>query len=247
MPRTQVLQCLLQRSWQVSSYCFSFDNVIFFRVQKRQISAHKNSHVPAPRLVCVETNPGPPRESRRLSEEERWRVIHLSTELHLKPLAIAKRVGCHRSAVYRILEKYWETNQTKDRPKRGRKRKISAEDEKKIIKKSKQGKNATEIAREHERETKVKVDPTTVGRLIATHNLKWLTRQQVEVLTDANKAKRLAYAQTIRSHNWSRVFFSDEKTFYLGATQTHAYQTPGKRKKYPVVRHPLKLNVWAAA
>jgi transposase len=195
----------------------------------------------------VETNPGPPRESRRLSEEERWRVIHLSTELHLKPLAIAKRVGCHRSAVYRILEKYWETNQTKDRPKRGRKRKISAEDEKKIIKKSKQGKNATEIAREHERETKVKVDPTTVGRLIATHNLKWLTRQQVEVLTDANKAKRLAYAQTMRSHNWSRVFFSDEKTFYLGATQTHAYQTPGKRKKYPVVRHPLKLNVWAAA
>ena len=29
--------------------------------------------------------------------------------------------------------------------------------------------------------------------------------------------------------------------------RTHAYQEPGKRKKWPVKRHPKKLNVWAAA
>ena len=52
----------------------------------------KNELIPAPVLVCVEPNPGPPRRSERLTEEKRWRVIHLNTELQLGPTAIAKRV-----------------------------------------------------------------------------------------------------------------------------------------------------------
>ena len=48
-------------------------------------------------------------------------------------------------------------------------------------------------------------------------------------------------------YNWKRVLFSDEKTFYLGAMKTHAYQEPGKRKTFPVQRHPPKINVWAGA
>ena len=202
--------------------------------------------VPAPRLVCVEPNPRP-RASRRLSEEERWRVVHLSTELHLNPTAIAKRLGVHRHTVSAILSKYHETKTIRDRPRSGRKRKISTEDEKKIVKKAKQGKDAIEIAREYERETKIKVDRTTIGRLIHDHKLKWLIRQQVQELTAANKAKRLAYARAMSKYNWKRVLFSDEKTFYLGAMKTHAYQEPGKRKTFPVQRHPPKINVWAGA
>ena len=48
-------------------------------------------------------------------------------------------------------------------------------------------------------------------------------------------------------YNWKRVLFSDEKTFYLGAMKTHAYREPGKRKTFPVQRHPPKINVWAGA
>jgi transposase len=206
----------------------------------------KQLFIPAPPLVGVEPNPGPP-ESQRLNEEKRWRVVHLSTELHLRPTAIAKRVGVTRRTVYALLNKYHETKTTKDRPGRGRKRKISAEDEKKIIKKAKKGKDATEIAREYERETETTVHRTTIGRIISDHKLKWLTRQQVPELTATNKAKRLAYAQAMDGHNWNKVLFSDEKTFFLGAMKTHAYQQPGKRKKYPVKRHPLKINVWGAA
>ena len=183
--------------------------------------------VPAPRLVYVESNPGP-RESRRLSEEE-WR---LSTELHLNPTAIAERLGVHRHTVSAILSKYHETKTIRDRPRSGRKRKISTEDEKKIGKKAKQGKDAIEIAREYERETKIKVDRTIVGRLIHDHKFKWLIRQQVQELTAANKANHLAYARAMSKYNWKRVLFSDEKNFYLGAMKT---------------RHPPKINVWAGA
>ena len=110
----------------------------------------KDELIPAPVLVCVEPNPGPPRRSERLTEEKRWRVIHLNTELQLGPTAIAKRVGVHRNTVTALLRKYHETGTVKERPGRGRKRKVSSEDEQRIIKKAKQGKNANEITREFE-------------------------------------------------------------------------------------------------
>jgi len=202
--------------------------------------------VPAPGLVCVELNPGP-RRSPRLTEEKRWRVVHLHNDMGLGPTAIAERVGIHRNTATAILDKYQATGTIKDRPGTGRKRKISPEDEKKIIKKAKQDKDAAQIQREFERETKIKVSVWTIRRVIDAHNLKWLVRQRVEELTEINKARRLEYCQAMNGHNWKKVLFSDEKTFFLGAMKTHAYQEPGKRKKYPAPSHPLKLNVWLAA
>ena len=52
---------------------------------------------------------------------------------------------------------------------------------------------------------------------------------------------------TMKEYKWNKVFFSDEKTFFLGSMKTHGWQEPGKRKKHPVKRHPKKLHVWAAA
>lgn len=207
----------------------------------------KNELIPAPVLVCVEPNPGPPRRSERLTEEKRWRVIHLNTELQLGPTAIAKRVGVHRNTITALLHKYHETGTVKERPGRGRKRKVSSEDEQRIIKKAKQGKNTNEITREFEDETGIKVSLTTIRDITKAHKLKWLPRLTIEELTEANQAKRLEYARAMSGYNWKKVLFSDEKTFFLGAMRTHAYQEPGKRKKWPVKRHPKKLNVWAAA
>ena len=96
--------------------------------------------VPALRLVCVETNPGP-RRSQRLSEEERWRVIHSATEQHLGPSAIARKMGISKRTAILTLKKYVETGSMKDRPGRGRKRKLTKEDEKKLIKKAKEGRD----------------------------------------------------------------------------------------------------------
>ena len=51
-----------------------------------------------------------------------------------------------------------------DRPGRGRKRKLTKEDEKKIIKKAKKEKDATEIAREIASETGITVHEQTIRR-----------------------------------------------------------------------------------
>ena len=162
----------------------------------------KNELIPAPVLVCVEPNPGPPRRSERLTEEKRWRVIHLNTELQLGPTAIAKRVGVHRNTVTALLHKYHETGTVKERPGRGRKRKVSSEDEQRIIKKAKQGKNANEITREFEDETGIKVSLTTIRDITKAHKLRWLPRLTIEELTEANQAKRLEYARAMSGYNW---------------------------------------------
>ena len=53
----------------------------------------KNELIPAPVLVCVEPNPGLPRRSERLTEEKRWRVIHLNTDLQLGPQRLPNGLG----------------------------------------------------------------------------------------------------------------------------------------------------------
>ena len=103
---------------------------------------------PAPPLVGVEPNPGPS-HGQHLNEEERWRVVHLSTEVGLSERAIAKRMRVQKTTVHKILTKYRKTGDIKDRPGRGRKRKISTEDEVKIAKKVKKGKSSSELAREY--------------------------------------------------------------------------------------------------
>lgn len=202
--------------------------------------------VPAPPLIGVEPNPGP-RKSQRLSEEERWRVIHLSTELHLSNRNIAKRMGVARNTVADLLKKYHQIGSVEERAGRGRKRRITEAHEKKVVKKAKQGKDSTEIAREIEVETGINVHETTIQRYLKKHNLRYLVREQEEEISEENLAHRLSYAREMKGYNWKKVFFSDEKTFQLSSEKSHAWQEPGKRKKHYFKRHPPKVHVWAAA
>lgn len=171
----------------------------------------------------------------------------MSTEMHLSLRRIAKRMKVALSTVQEILHKYSQTGFVRDRPGRGRKRTLTAGDEQRVVRKAKTEKCATEIVRELKAESGLVVGVHTVRRVIRKHGLRFLVKETVQELSAKNKDKRLAYARAMKKQNWKRVFFSDEKTFYLGAITNRAWQVPGKRKKYPVKRYPPKINVWAAA
>ena len=166
--------------------------------------------VPAPRLVCVELNPGP-RRSPWLTEGQRWRVIHLSTEDHLRPWSIAKKMSIAVSTVQDLLSKYAQTASVRDRPGRGRKRKLTIDDERKIVRKAKKEKCATEFVRELKAESGIVVCENTVRSVIRGQNLRFLVKEKVEELSAKNKEHRFAYAGAMKKQNWRRVFFSDEK------------------------------------
>ena len=161
-------------------------------------------------------------------------MIDLSTEMHLSPTRIATRMKIARSTVYPILGKYSETGSVRDRPGRGRKRILTEADEKRVVRKAKKEKCATEIVRESKAESGIAVSVDTVRRVINKHGLRFLVKETVQELSARNKEKRMAYATAMKNYNSKTVVFSDEKTFYLGAMTNRAWQVPGKRKKHPV-------------
>jgi transposase len=152
-----------------------------------------------------------------------------------------------KTTAQKILQKYSQTGSVRDRPGRGRKRILTDADEERVVRKAKKEKCATDIVRELKAESGIDVGVETVRRVIKKRGLRFLIKETVEEITTRNKETRLAYATAMRKYNWRNVFFSDEKTFYVGAMTDRAWQVPGKRKKYPVNRYPPKLNVWAAA
>lgn len=73
-------------------------------------------------------------------------------------------------------------------------------------------------------------------------------RPRKPLLTPANKARRLAFANKYRGQNWRLVLFSDEKTFELFAQPHNQYVWTDRADQVnplPTVKHPPKLHVWA--
>lgn len=198
---------------------------------------------PRPLLVGIHPNPGPG-FGERLPECDRWRIVFLATENGLSVRQIAKKMHISAATVQNTLCKFRETKTVHDRAGGGRKRKLSSQDEKKIVSKAKRGKSAKQIAREYERETAKPISEHTVRRALKEHHLAYLKITPIPRLTNLQKEKRMKYAQDMSSVDWKSVLFTDEKSFWLETIETHSWQDPGKRKTVKKTRWTKKINVW---
>jgi hypothetical protein len=193
--------------------------------------------------VGVELNPGPP-----LSEEDRWRVVFWSKDNHLTPQQIRTKMKDERKqkisfkAIRKILEKYDETQSVHDKPKSGRKRKLSEADVKAVLKEVKKRKTSPQIAQKLKKKASVR----TIQRTIKKEGKSWMRIRKIEKLTEAQKEKRVEYANEMKGYEWKNVLFSDEKTFWLGASPDYAWQDPNDRIEEEVSTYVPKLNVWGA-
>lgn len=198
--------------------------------------------VPAPRLVGIEPNPGPGKVGNRIPEEKRWRIIFKKKDMKQTPYKIAQEMKMNEQSVHNVIEKYEQTGTVHDRPKSGRKRKLSNAQVSQAIRKAKKGKTAPQIARE----CKTKVDPRTIQRRLREAGLFYGKVLKVEKLTKRHKEQRVEYSKEMKNYKWKRVFFSDEKTFQLGAGPSHAWQEHTDRVVREYVKHAPKLHVWGA-
>ena len=94
----------------------------------------------------------------------------LRDDLGLPPTEIAELIPTTRATVYSVLRKFDETGSAHDKPGRGRKHKLTLEDEKKIVKSAKRGKSAVEISAQ----TEVAISERTVRRTLKKHHLAYL-------------------------------------------------------------------------
>jgi transposase len=197
--------------------------------------------VPAPPLVCVELNPGPP----PLSNKKRKKIVKDALKLHLSEQALAEKYGVHVKSVRALLNKVAEEGSVRNRPGQGRKRKLNRQEEKLVVKKAKQEKDAPEISKIIFKKFKKKVSDTTVQRTINRDpRMGYLVIQEQEELTKSHKQKRLKFARKRQDDNFRYWFFADEKDFQLGSGKKKAWQDREKRIKRKVKRWPKKIHVW---
>jgi transposase len=178
----------------------------------------------------------------RVPEETRWRVIFYWKENHLTAYKIAQKLGLHHLTVSALIEKYIETGTVHDRPRSGRKRKMSDSDVKLAVRMAKKKKKATQIAQALDN----KVSVRTIQRRLKEQGFFYGKIQKVEKLTAAHKRKRVEYCRKMKGYKWNSVMFSDEKDFVLGAGEDYAWQRPNERIIQEYVRHAPKLHVWGA-
>lgn len=129
-----------------------------------------------------------------------------------------------------------------DRPKSGRKRKLSEADTKQVLKEAKKRKTSPQIAQKLKKKASVR----TIQRNIKERGQSWMKIKKIEKLTKAQKEKRVAYSVKMKGYEWKNVLFSDEKTFWLGASPDYAWQDPKNRIEEEVSKYVPKLNVWGA-
>ena len=195
--------------------------------------------VPAPLLVGIELNPGP---NERLTDYQRWKIVFLKEE-RKKTDAITREVKCTPKTVTAVWERFNETGSVDERPRSGRKRKLSPKDEKKVMKKAKQRKSAPKIAQEMTNEGK-SVHETTIRRILKREEFFLLPPLKVKKITKAQKKKRLAYAREMKNANWREVLFTDEKSFWLGNPSDSCWQQLDDRVIEEMAQWTPKLHVW---
>lgn len=198
------------------------------------------NHVPPPRLVCVELNPGP----QEIAYDTRVKIIGCVEDAGMGVSETARKYNVDRSAVKKIMKKWRERKLVGNLPGRGRKRKLTESQRRAVLKRGERKQDAPEITRAMNRKLEEPVSCRTIQRTLRGSSLKYLVEEEETKLTESQKQKRVKFANEAE-YDWNFVLFSDEKTFELGGgKKKKSWVNPKKRVKREVESHPKKVYVW---
>ena len=131
--------------------------------------------------------------------------------------SIAKRLKMGRRTVQEIVKKYAETGEVKDRLGRGRKKKTSTREDRKIVQAclKDRRKSAKDISKEVKEDIGLELSSRTIRRRLLDAGLKSCRAKKKPLLSMKARQKRLQWALEHRNFSWNNVVFSDESRFCL--------------------------------
>jgi transposase len=142
-----------------------------------------------------------------------------------------------------VYKRFKDTATVAERPRRGRKRKLTHKEEQKVTRKARRRKSAPKIAQEMKNEGKP-VDERTVRRILKRESFYFLPPLKVKKLSKAHKRRRLEYAKEMMNRDWKEVLFTDEKSFWLGNPTDWCWQQLDDRVIVEIEQWTPKLHVW---
>jgi transposase len=159
---------------------------------------------------------------------------------------LARTYHCKRTTISRILRSYQDTGGVEDKPRSGRKRKSTPEQDKKLVQLARRHDDLgspryQQIWKEHQG---VEVSSSTVRRRLLENGLPALSPTKKPILTENQKNKRVAFCLANRRRKWRKVVFTDETSIKLEDRTRKVRRRRGEKRYKRVLKHPGKLHVW---
>ena len=153
-----------------------------------------------------------------------------------RPEEVAIAFGVHISTIYRLYERFEQTQSTQDRPRCGRPRVTSGRVDRHIVREHTADRflTASATARNTVGTHGRAVSHQTIGRRLREANLRCRRPYRGAMLTPHHRQMRLNWAQehiNWRLRDWSRVLFTDESLFCVHAldNRIRIYRRRGER------------------
>lgn len=192
--------------------------------------------------------PDPPSPPQRLTEKQRWECV-IFREQGWAIARIASKLDVRRATVRAVIARHKATGSPGSGSRKGRPRKTDEALDTAIAAHA-----ITEpftSPRRIVRKLELEVSPRTVDRRLQEAGLFGCVAEQVRHFSDAEKRKRLSFAEGYSRMDWNTVIFSDEKIFwgdgFCGQTWVRRPVGEALNPAYTVHKtaHPVKVNVWA--
>ena len=152
----------------------------------------------------------------RLRQEQRDQAIGMST-MGASQRQIARTFNCSQTTIRRLLIRYQQTGQTKDRPRSGRPRVTTAAEDRYIRQIHLRNRFVTATSTAAAALGHV-ISPRTTLRRLRSAGLRAYRPFHGMALTLLHRQRRVRWARTVRRwqrRDWSRVLFTDESRFCL--------------------------------
>lgn len=155
----------------------------------------------------------------RLTHDQRNQAYGM-IQAGMNSVQVARRFGCHKSTITRLMQRLETTGSVKDRPRPGQPRKTSAQDDRSIRLRVLRNRRSTGVTlqRELRRTRGVWVSDRTIRRRITASGLRSHRPFRGIVLTPNHRRLRLQWCRQHRRltlAQWNKVLVSDECRFLL--------------------------------
>ena len=183
--------------------------------------------------------------SKYFSAEKRARIIALS-EQGLSYGEISTIEKCHRSTVLRTIKRNKQTNSNQDRPKSGRKSKLSARNERWIEREILLGRadNAVQMQKKLKEQMNIDVSAKTVRRTLKKKGFHAIHKVRKPFLSPKHKKSRLEFARRHKNwtvEDWKKVIWTDETKINLFGSDGKLYRW--KKKGFELTEHDIQKTV----
>lgn len=188
-----------------------------------------------------------------LTEKEKERFK--AQQLHSKGKSdgyIAAHLNKSKKWVKRVLERFEELGTFKDRPRKGRPKKLTPRDQNRLVNqvKGKARQSLRKTSASFKTSKKEKVGRETIRKSIRAAGLYPHRKRKTTLLTDAHKAKRVKFAKKYRRFDFTNCAFWDETEFELHPTPNPkndiVWDVKGADYRYGKSAHPPKFKFGAA-